>query len=230
MQQDREFVARLGEAVSSARLDAYKRVVDDSPLHAIQRYLWNTALSEALYPALQGVEIGLRNALDSAVTQARGENWLFDGSVLLPREQITVQDMVKRLGSIADSEVTRHTCLGGLGFGFWTALLSRSYEGVMWPELTAVAFPLVPRRMRSRSELGSRANAVRKLRNRVSHHEPIWHWPELESQHCAAEELIRWLSPELAACVAVVDRFGDVYGAGWRQHADAVAAMVKRSR
>ena len=229
MQHDQEFVAKLGEAVSCARLDAYKHAGDDSPLHTVQRYLWNTALSEAFYPAMQGVEIGLRNALDLAVTRVRGEDWLFDGSVLLPREQAIVLDLAGRLGHTGP-ETTRHGCLGGLGFGFWTALLSRSYDGVLWPELTAAALPLVPRRIRSRSELGRRANAVRKLRNRVSHHEPIWHWHDLESQHRAAGELLGWLSPELASCVAAVDRFESVRCAGWGQYADAVAAIIERSR
>ncbi len=220
-------MARLGLAVSSARLDAYGHTGDDSPVHSVQRYLWNIALSESLYPAVQGVEIGLRNTLDHAIALEYGDDWLFGGSILFPREQEAVRQLAKRLGSTG-SGTSRHACLGGLGFGFWTALLSRSYDGVLWPDLMPAAFPLVPRRIRSRTELSKRANGVRKLRNRVSHHEPIWHWHDLGTQHRATAELIGWLSPELAGCVAAIDRFEDVHEAGWQQYAAAVVDIVER--
>ena len=71
---------------------------------------------------------------------------------------------------------------------------------------------------------------VRKLRNRVSHHEPIWHWHDLGSQHRAAAELIGWMSPELAGCVAALDRFDGVHDAGWRQYAATVVDIVEQSK
>jgi len=55
---------------------------------------------------------------------------------------------------------------------------------------------------------------VRHLRNRVSHHEPIWHNPRLPLQHGEVLETIRWISPELADVVGLIDRFPAIYAGG----------------
>ncbi len=52
-----KFVAALGLSVSPTRLQAYRLATDRDDLDALGRYLSNTALSEALYPSLQNVEL-----------------------------------------------------------------------------------------------------------------------------------------------------------------------------
>jgi hypothetical protein len=51
----------LRGVLSADRLDAYHQPGDSDGLDAAARYLWNVALSEALYPALAALEVGLRN-------------------------------------------------------------------------------------------------------------------------------------------------------------------------
>jgi hypothetical protein len=63
---------------------------------------------------------------------------------------------------------------------------------------------------------------VRRLRNRVFHYEPIWHWQDLAQQHQDLLEAINWLNAAAAASIALVDRFPAVYGQGsapyWQQY------------
>ena len=68
--------------------------------------------------------------------------------------------------------------------------------------------------MRSRKELSPLLNRMRLLRNRVFHHEPIWHWGNLLQQHAVAVDLIGWFSPALRATIEPGDRFRMVYTAG----------------
>ena len=58
---------RFEQLVSRTRLRPYRRA---TPGHeeAVALYLWNVALSEALYPALSFFEIGFRNALHEALS------------------------------------------------------------------------------------------------------------------------------------------------------------------
>src|SRR5690348_14935852 len=69
MQDQRAYVAGLRQAISDVRLDAYRRPGDADDLDAVARYLWNIALSEALYPTLQALEITLRNSLHLAISK-----------------------------------------------------------------------------------------------------------------------------------------------------------------
>jgi hypothetical protein len=74
--------------------------------------------------------------------------------------------------------------------------------------------PSSPRSIRSRKELSPLLNRMRHLRNRVFHHEPVWHWSNLAQQHALALDLIGWFSPELRATIEPGDRFRAVHTAG----------------
>jgi hypothetical protein len=105
-----------------------------------------------------------------------------------------------------------------LTFGFWTSLLEVRYERnkVLWPHLLGAQLlhPSSPRSMRSRKQLSPLLNRVRYLRNRVFHHEPIWHWSNLIQQHTVALDLMGWFSPALRATIEPADRFRAVHAAG----------------
>ena len=58
------------------------------------------------------------------------------------------------------------------------------------------------------------AYAIRKLRNRVFHYEPLWHWHDLADQHALAVNLLKWLNPDMADVLAAVDRFAPLHSQG----------------
>lgn len=57
---------------------------------------------------------------------------------------------------------------------------------------------------------GKLTHNARELRNRVFHHEPIFHWGNLHDHHREMHTVITWISPELAALAAITDRFPEV--------------------
>ena len=65
------------QALSPERLAPYQRDNADE-VTALARYLWNTALCEALYPSLQHVEIALRNSLHRTLSNHFGTDMWFD--------------------------------------------------------------------------------------------------------------------------------------------------------
>jgi len=67
-------LAELTAAVSQERLQHYLGIAGGDAAQALRHYMWNTALSDALYGPLQGLEITLRNKIrDRLVLPGHGE-------------------------------------------------------------------------------------------------------------------------------------------------------------
>lgn len=68
--------------------------------------------------------------------------------------------------------------IAGLTFGFWTTLLTPTYEDthgyrLLWPTLTGHVFPNAPAGY-TRNEICNVMLQIKELRNRLSHHEAVW--------------------------------------------------------
>ena len=85
---------------------------------------------------------------------------------------------------------------------------------VLWQKLLKPCFPYMPRHLRTRKNVSVRFERIRRLRNRIFHHEPIWYWHDLANQHQDILEAIAWIEPAARDFVAVIDKFPDVYQNG----------------
>jgi len=225
-------ISELERALSPARLGPY-RTRSASDEEAICFYLWNLALSHELYPLLSSVEVALRNTIHAAATAHFGSaEWFRDPALLAHpwQQQKMVADardgLWRALGAnpravpapalpVVDDHVA------ALTFGFWTGLLNGPYERLLWNEtaggvnLIPAAFPYAGRAVAHRPDIAKAVNATRRLRNRVSHTEPIlWLRPALLTQYTAAIAILGWISPALGTLVQRVDRFRAVHAAG----------------
>jgi hypothetical protein len=91
-----------------------------------------------------------------------------------------------------------------LSFGFWTSLFGPRYSG-LWNNHLVKAFP---RRPLQRSEVQVRLNSIRKLRNRVAHHEPILSRP-LQKDVNQIFDTLSWIDPVTARWVRSNSSFGE---------------------
>lgn len=175
-------------------------------------YLWNMALCESLYPALQCLEVTLRNSIHDSATMAFGNPQWYE-SVLVERERVHIVRARTRLESQGKAPGT-DDIVAALSLGFWVNLFYRSYEQKLWPRLLSEVFPHLSPGLRTRQNISRRLSPIRDLRNRVFHHEPIWYWQNLEERHFEILEAIGWINPEVRNVVQVIDRFPDVYTHG----------------
>ena len=60
-------------------------------------------------------------------------------------------------------------------------------------------------------DISPRIQKIRKLRNRVFHYEPIWHWKDLSEQHDLLVEVIKWMSLDVRVLLDDLDRFHEVF-------------------
>jgi len=210
------FADKLRQVLSQERLESYhQRGTPRTDLNLFSHYAWNMALSESLYSALQCLEIACRNQIhQSATTHYHRDDW-FDHPAALQHENER-QAIAKAKMALRQQgkPLEAGRIVAELNFGFWTSLLDRRYEQVLWPRLLKHTFPRMPRKIRTRATLAKRFNTIRRLRNRVFHHEPIWYWRDLPQQHEAILEAIEWLEPAMRSFVETIDRFPTVYAGG----------------
>ncbi|MEO8540330.1 MAG: hypothetical protein ABI577_11360 [bacterium] len=168
------------------------------------------ALSEALYPSLCILEVSFRNVLNAEVAGLRSDpEWLQHGTEFLAfNERKAIENASSTLQKQGKTR-TQDNLVSELSFGFWTALLNKHYETSLWPRLLKSTFPGCPRIKRTRAVASRRFTEIRRLRNRISHHEPIWYWP-LAQTHADVLDALRWLSPVSTAIASDMDRFPEV--------------------
>lgn len=214
------FFDELSIIFSEERLDGYLNHAkcNNSKTDALIAYSWNIELSQSLYPALQILEITLRNSLHQALSTMFSTEYWFDLSFLHNREKKQV-DQVKDDLRKENKKITSGHVVAKLSFGFWTSLFDVRYEHgqVLWPKLLRPAFPFLSKGHRTRIFLSRELNRIRFLRNRIFHHEPIWHWKDLSEQHISIINMTNGLSPSASKYLNIFDQFQVVYSDGRAQ-------------
>lgn len=229
--QRRTYTTYVAGAISLDRLGPYGAASGTVTPAALANYFWNIALCEALYPTIHCVEITLRNNLYTALSGIYGSEWLLaNPPILRQREDAQVvsaaEDLCARTGLLARSR----DLIPELDFGLWTSLFARDYDPTVWQQkgVIATAFPLQPYRRRVRAELSDRFNTIRKLRNRVFHHEPIWNRPDLPQRHRDIIEALGWMNPAMHFTLTTpgFDNFPIVYARGSAHYLGLVTTIL----
>lgn len=205
----------FSKAVSAKRFAPYLESTGSVAL-AEKRYLWNVTLCEALYPAFHCCEVLLRNSVHRTLsTHLQSSDWAFDRRHLLKRESDTIDAVISSLKT-RNRELTCDNLISELTFGFWSSMFSGPYEERIWriKGLLRRTFPAAPRAELRVSQIHSRLNHLREFRNRVFHHEPIWHRGDLLLVHAELHKFGSWISTEAASAFLSIDRFRTVFADG----------------
>jgi hypothetical protein len=182
-----EAVKAIEKSLSPERLAKYISAAQGNKKRAIQLYERNTALSEALYGVIQGLEIALRNALHNTLRKELGLDDWYDYAGLEEKEIESVQkakDSLTNWGKTA----TPGRVIAELTLGFWVQLTSKKYEKALWVKYLYRAFPI----KLNRKVLFQRLDNIKRLRNRIAHHEPIFS-RNLRQDYIEIIETIKWI-------------------------------------
>lgn len=207
-------------AIDSAARRRYRPTAPsaDPDLDTVVNYFWNMALADALYCSLCAVEIALRNTIHTSLSRHFGASNWYDQTAILERHQQDELAGAKQRIARRQQSLTADRVVGELTFGFWVTLLSRTYDARFWRATHAAtlrtAFPNVQKSRRQRGTIHQRYNEIRELRNRVSHHEPLFDDSRLKRRHEDVLWGIHWINPELRRVIERFDRFPDVHQNG----------------
>jgi len=200
-------VSELEDVLSRTRLGRYAGNTLDERLAC---YRWNVQLCQALYPTLHYVEIVLRNRMHAAFTLLRGTEWWFDDPALVhhPYAQREVADARSKVKGRAE---VPGDIVAGVSFGFWRGFFFDAFE-TTWRHVVYDVFPHIPSSQANRKKLNARLEEIRRLRNRVFHHESVFN-SDPEGRCNRAQEMLGWMSTAALAERRAIDTFVIVYTA-----------------
>lgn len=198
-------VEKILKSISSERLSTYMKQVNNDHINALKLYICNIKLSESFYTPLQGLEITLRNAVHNKLSKHFGTDWLTSGKFPFEYEQkIKIDEITNKLRN----NCTIPKTIAELNLGFWVGLFGRKYEE-HWRHCLRQTFKVNNGTLR-RKDLYQDLNDIRQLRNRIAHHEPIFH-KDLVGYYESIIKIIFLLCPETSLWIADNSNFLEVY-------------------
>lgn len=188
-------IANLESSHSPERLAPYYALAGGNKEQGLKLYAWNSALSQALYTPLQALEVTLRNGIGAKLQATYGAQWyeLNPGPALhypLPDMLLKSGTELGKRGIVAD----HGRVVAELNWGFWTGILAKRYEPLWRSDLRSVFHSVGPL---TRDKVFLPLDDLRRLRNRIAHHEPILN-RNIAADHAAIVDLIRLISPTTA--------------------------------
>lgn len=175
---------------------------------AMQWYLWNARLAKAFQFPLQVAEVTVRNAIVEhlRLTGAPAE-WAFDKATVdrLEQRDAGIRENLNRskrqllwkalsdlefeaVKAIPETEdipefgrIGTHDVVANMSLDFWVRLLGPQFEPD-WQRTLRAVFPNANLQV-SRRSIWRSAMRIKDFRNRVAHHEPVFHLADLQDLH-----------------------------------------------
>ena len=195
---DPAIVKSMKDSLSGPRFARYLDAARQNDADALALYQWNALLSQSLYIYIQCWEVCLRNKIDGFLRWKYSANWPYDqvktlrGMTIGDRRR--VDETRQRQEQLrASKRVSTDAIVADLSAGFWVSQLSGSYEiPYSWRYNLVRVFPCEPK-LDAKTAWGLCERAL-SLRNRVAHHEPIFHL-DLELAHEELRRLVEAMCP-----------------------------------
>lgn len=180
-------IDRTVATITRIRLSKYLSDSNDDDRAALELYILNAKAGAAVMVDLHYVEVALRNRFSEQLRNQFGESWYQDEKFLglvdeKARNLLSAGE--KRIRSQSRSKNRTGTPLPSsdklvaeLSFGFWSQLTDSRYEHCLWVPYLHKIFAAGSRP--KRAVFNQQLEALRQLRNRIAHHEPIFHLGDL---------------------------------------------------
>lgn len=161
----------LAACITDARFQPYLSECAGDQATAIRLYCWNTEVNGALLGGFSALEVALRNAMHARLVDRFGDAEWWWQYTLHSSDHREIETAMDRLDRLKSGQWTPGHVIAELGLGFWTGLLANRYHSALWERTLEGAFPNYTGR---RGDLHRILERIRKLRNRVAHHEPVY--------------------------------------------------------
>lgn len=167
----------IRHTLSQPRLSTYERftaTLED----ALELYQWNANISGAFFPCLHICEVTIRNAVSEVLFKQHGNQWPWENGFINtlpnPRHGYNPRNNVKQA---RDKVSDVNKVIPELNFVFWQKMFTSRHDAQLWLPHLRDTFPYAPSHSdiaTLRSEIYNDLEKIRRLRNRIAHHEPIF--------------------------------------------------------
>lgn len=201
--------------LTPTRLSSY-RTCDG--IDILENYAYNIKLAESLYPALNLLEVTLRNNICYAIESLIKKEWLIseysNQQILGNKEYQKVKEAVNSINK-QGKKLTNDRLVAEMTFGFWIHLCTKVYKPKFWDKkgFFELVFPNYQSKtgLRQISPIQNDLRIILRLRNRIFHHEIITNGKITPATHYQIiQNLIHLMSDDMVQFLDEVSRFPDV--------------------
>jgi hypothetical protein len=188
----------ISEILSKKRLSKYRLNTSESFDLILKRYSYNIELCQEFYPLLHLFEVSFRNSLFLSWSEhLEDHEWplAYEKYQLRQREKNTIE-LAKNILAKKSRPLEVGRLIAELNFGFWINLFDEPYKEINAHTIKN-QFPVATNAERSIEEIRKTLSTIRELRNRIFHHEPIWHWNNLDEILYDTIKIISMINPDL---------------------------------
>tara|TARA_R110002124_G_scaffold285909_1_gene465326 strand:+ start:593 stop:1294 length:702 start_codon:yes stop_codon:yes gene_type:complete len=211
--EDEDRVNAFINSVSKPRLSKYLQESGGKNALALQLYHWNAKLSQSLYLPLQSWEIVLRNRMNEFFIYKYNDKWPTNAQAnrnFAGNDRNRLSETINRLTRAAGTQPTTDQIVADLSAGFWVSQFGRNYEAQYGWRNNLKYRIFVNDHSIDRQTADEICNDLLDLRNRVAHHEPIFHLP-LDNWRSDLDFILRAMCPSTADYMASACSFKDVW-------------------
>ncbi|MFD3464722.1 hypothetical protein ACFWVM_33820 [Nocardia fluminea] len=166
------------DVLSAPRADTYINVVGGDKAKALELYGWNARIAAAFMLPSHFAEVAIRNAASEAITSLYGPSWPWDTTFTtsLNNPSGRTYNPHKDLVSVRGTQLTTGKVIAELKFAFWQSMFTSRHQVRIWDHQIRTLLPnasgMTSKQLRQR--VYDDLEVIRKLRNRIAHHEPIF--------------------------------------------------------
>lgn len=197
----------LPKIISNPRFETYLNATDGSTVEALQLYKWNLEISSAFIIPLQICEVSVRNAISDAIAFVHGENWPFEEGFHIalndPRRSYSPRKNIRQLKNYDSTGKV----IADLKFAFWQHMFTGRHDNNIWNCHLRTVFPNTcsGKSVQTLRQTGyNTLDNIRKLRNRIAHHEPIF-TRDIQKEYDCVRDVISWRSQVAAEWVDKIE-------------------------
>lgn len=165
------------QALSEPRMSTYLTATGDDEARAIDLYTWNARVSAALMVPAHLAEVTTRNAAHESLTAVYGDHWPWDRTFAgsLPDGGGRGYSPRRDLELTRSKYSTSGKVIADLKFVFWEKLFTARHDERLWSPRVNSLFPgSTVTAKETRDRIRQDLEVIRRLRNRIAHHEPIF--------------------------------------------------------
>lgn len=177
-------IAAVTAAISPTRMGTYVNAVGFAPgATALDIYVWNALVSCAFFSALHICEVVIRNAAAHAIELKYGANWPWHTGFERSLAAWAKGELQSARQGIAVGSSGK--VIAELKFAFWCKMFTAGQDQHIWNAHMHAVFPHLPLPLTvaaGRQVIHDDLEALRGLRNRIAHHEPVIGYPLIALQ------------------------------------------------
>lgn len=191
-------LSNIPKTLSNPRFSTYLQHSNNDKRKALQLYQWNLELSSAFIIPLHLLEISIRNAVVEGIETVHTKRWAWNQGYIRSLPDSGGYNARRDLQKIANKYHTSGKVVAELKFVFWEKMFTSRHDGLIWNAHINQVFPDAPSSLTTqelREKIYRNIVIIRKLRNRIAHHEPILS-RNLQDDYNKIHELISWRDTE----------------------------------